>query len=85
MIRELRILPPLAIARFGAAPTPMDNYDATVDPERPLGYRLLRPAETLEVDEATGRDPRGLSCRRGCASPRTAWSARWRRSWRCGR
>ena len=54
MIRELRILPPLAIARFGAAPTPMDNYDATVDPERPLGYRILRPAETLEVDEATG-------------------------------
>ena len=54
MIRELRILPPLAIARFGAAPTPMDNYDATVVPERPLGYRILRPAETLEVDEATG-------------------------------
>jgi hypothetical protein len=54
MIRELRILPPLAIARFGAAPTPMDNYDATVDPERPLGYRILRPAETLDVDEATG-------------------------------
>lgn len=54
MIRELRILPPLVIARFGAAPTPMDNYDATPDPERPLGYRILRPAETLEVDEATG-------------------------------
>jgi hypothetical protein len=55
MIRELRILPPLAIARFGAAATPMDNYDATVDPERPLGYRHLRPAETLEVDDATGQ------------------------------
>lgn len=54
MIRELRILPPLAIARFGAAPTPMDNYDALVVPERPLGHRVLRPAETLEVDEATG-------------------------------
>ena len=54
MIRELRVLPPLAIARFGAAPTPMDNYDATVDPQRPLGYRLLRPAETLQVDPATG-------------------------------
>jgi hypothetical protein len=54
MIRELRILPPLAIARFGAAATPMDNYDATVDPERPLGYRHLSPAETLEVDPATG-------------------------------
>ena len=54
MIKELRILPPLAIARFGAAATPMDNYDVTVDPSRPLGYRHLRPAETLEVDEATG-------------------------------
>jgi hypothetical protein len=54
MIAELRILPPLAIARFGAAPTPMDNYDAVVDPARPLGYRALRPAETLEVDAATG-------------------------------
>ena len=54
MIRELRILPPLAIARFGAAATPMDNYDATVDPDRPLGYRHLRPAETFEVDPATG-------------------------------
>lgn len=54
MIRELRILPPLAIARFGAAPSPMDNYDAVPDPERPLGYRHLRPAETLEVDATTG-------------------------------
>ena len=54
MIRELRILPPLAIARLGAAPTPMDNYDVVVDSERPLGPRTLRPAETLEVDQATG-------------------------------
>jgi len=54
MIRELRILPPLAIARFGAAPTPMDNYDAVVDPERPLGHRQLRPAPTLRIDEVTG-------------------------------
>ena len=55
MIRELRILPPLAIARFGGAATPMDNYDAVVDPGRPLGHRHLRPAETLEVDPATGQ------------------------------
>lgn len=54
MIRELRILPPLAIARFGAAATPMDNYDAVVDPEQPLGYRALRPAETLAVDTDSG-------------------------------
>lgn len=49
MIEGLRILPPLAIARLGAALTPMDNYDVVVDPKRPLGYRELRPAETLRV------------------------------------
>lgn len=60
MIRELRVLPPLVIARFGAAATPMDNYDAVVDPERPLGYRQVRPAETLEVDPATGEIARSF-------------------------
>ncbi|HEY4604135.1 MAG TPA: hypothetical protein VIH08_07350 [Blastococcus sp.] len=60
MIRELRVLPPLAIARFGAAPTPMDNYDVTVDPQRPLGYRLLRPAQTFEVDRTTGEITRAF-------------------------
>ncbi|MGH3997180.1 MAG: hypothetical protein ACRDTJ_06930 [Pseudonocardiaceae bacterium] len=54
MIQELRVLPPLAIARFGAAATPLDNYDTIVDPERPLGHRALRPAQTLEVDVASG-------------------------------
>ncbi len=54
MIHELRILPPLAIARFGSAPTPMDNYDAVVDPADPLGYRALRPAQTLQVDPGSG-------------------------------
>lgn len=54
MIQELRVLPPLAIARFGAAATPLDNYDAVVDPERPLGHRVLRPAQTLEVDVDSG-------------------------------
>ena len=60
MIRELRILPPLAIGRFGGASTPMDNYDAVVDPARPLGYRTLRPAETLEVDAETGEIARAF-------------------------
>ncbi len=39
MIKDLRVLPPLAIARLRAAPTAMDNYDVVVGPERPLGYR----------------------------------------------
>lgn len=54
MIHELRILPPLVIARFGSAPTPMDNYDVLLDPANPLGYRRLQPAETLEVDVDSG-------------------------------
>jgi len=54
MIHELRILPPLAIARFGSAPTPMDNYDVVVDSEKPLGYRLLQPADTFQLDVDSG-------------------------------
>jgi hypothetical protein len=54
MIRELRILPPLAFGRFGASTSPMDNYDVVPDPANPLGYRTLRPAPTLELDPATG-------------------------------
>lgn len=60
MIHELRILPSLAIARFGSAPTPMDNYDAVVDAAEPLGYRTLRPAETLEIDVDSGEIVRAL-------------------------
>jgi hypothetical protein len=60
VIHELRILPPLAIARFGSAPTPMDNYDAVVEPGAPLGYRRLIPAETLEVDEQSGEIARAF-------------------------
>jgi hypothetical protein len=60
LIHELRILPPLAIARFGSAPTPMDNYDAVADPANPLGYRELRPAETLEVDADSGEIARSF-------------------------
>jgi len=54
MIHELRILPPLAIARFGSAATPMDNYDVVVDPDEPLGYRRLVPADTFELDVDSG-------------------------------
>jgi len=60
VIHELRILPPLAIARFGSAPTPMDNYDAVVDPDDPLGYRRLVPALTLELDVDSGEIARAF-------------------------
>lgn len=59
-IEELRILPPLAIGRLGAASSPMDNYDVEVDPEHPLAYRRLVPATTLEVDPASGEIARAF-------------------------
>lgn len=54
VIKALRILPPLAIGRLGAARTPMDNYRAEVDPDRLLGYRRLVPDRTLIVDAERG-------------------------------
>lgn len=54
IIRELRLLPPLAIGRLGSAPEPQDNYITEEDPERPLAFRRIVPQPTLVVDEATG-------------------------------
>lgn len=51
---EICLLPPLAIARFGNSPSPMDNFDAQVPEDNPLGWRKLVPAQTLQVDEASG-------------------------------
>ena len=53
-IHEIRILPPLAVARLGSAPQPLANYDVVVDPEDPLGFRRIGPAPTLLVDRASG-------------------------------
>ncbi|MFD0207048.1 MULTISPECIES: hypothetical protein [Saccharothrix] len=53
-IKELRVLPPLAIGRLGAATEPMDNYTCEVDPEQPLAPRQLRPAPTFLVDPDSG-------------------------------
>lgn len=53
-IHEIRILPPLAVARLGSAPEPLANYDVVVDPLDPLGYRRIVPAPTLVVDRASG-------------------------------
>jgi hypothetical protein len=69
-IRDLRILPPLAIGRLGSAPEPMDNYTIDDNPEQPLGYRVLKPEPTLVVDEASGeirqaRTPRTLAFKQG--------------------
>ena len=57
-IKELRILPPFAIARLGSADEPMDNYtielDAPDNQDQPLGYRALKPLPTLIVGERSG-------------------------------
>lgn len=52
-ILDLRLLPPLAIGRFGSSTEPMDNYEVMpADP--PTGYRKLVGARTLTVDRASG-------------------------------
>src|SRR5687768_9650644 len=52
-IKELRILPSLAIGRLGSSPDPMDNYD--VEERVGKDFRQLVPRPTLNVDRATGR------------------------------
>jgi hypothetical protein len=54
IIRELRILPPFAIARVGSANEPVDSYVLEDDPENPLNFRRIRGSVTLEVNERTG-------------------------------
>jgi hypothetical protein len=69
-IRTLRILPPLAIGRLGGADEPVDNYTLEPDPEEPLGFRRICPADTLVLDPATGeirerRRPETIEFKRG--------------------
>jgi hypothetical protein len=52
-IHALRILPALAIARFGSSATPLENYD--LGPAGADGWHPIVPAETLTVDPAAGR------------------------------
>ncbi|MGV7217514.1 hypothetical protein [Bradyrhizobium sp. UFLA05-112] len=58
-IKKIAILPPLAFARFGSHPEPVDNY--TLEPPKadddPLGYRRIVPEPTFQVSangEITG-------------------------------
>lgn len=52
-IHTLRILPAIAIARFGSSATPLENYD--LGPAATDGWHPIVPADTLIVDPATGR------------------------------
>lgn len=67
-LRELRILPPFAIARLGAATDdPLDSFTVEDDPQHPLAWRRIVPQETLVVDEESGavtsRTPETISFR----------------------
>lgn len=53
-ITELRILPPFAIARLGASPTPLAAYSLELPKDNPLDFRVVRASETLEVDPESG-------------------------------
>src|ERR1035441_3999030 len=53
-IKELRILPPFAIGRLGAADEPLDNFTTQDDPDHPLGFRRIVGAETLVINEHSG-------------------------------
>src|SRR5262245_33552778 len=53
-IRALRLLPPLAIGRFGSSSTPLEAYELIESPEGPLDFRQLDPRETLEIDPKSG-------------------------------
>jgi hypothetical protein len=52
---ELRILPPLAVGRLGAAREALEAFDLETDPARPLDYRRIVPRTSFEIDEDSGR------------------------------
>jgi hypothetical protein len=54
-ILELRILPPLAVARLGGAAEPLEAFDLETDPANPLDYRRIVPRESFEIDPLDGR------------------------------
>lgn len=51
-IKEIRIFPPLAIARLGGSDEPMHNYEVTEVDE--LGFRQLVPSETFVINPIDG-------------------------------
>lgn len=59
-IHAIRIIPPMAIARFGSSPQPLENYKLDPAPfeknfeDDDGDYRKIIPSHTLEVDTKTG-------------------------------
>jgi hypothetical protein len=63
-ILELRILPPMAIGRFGSSPIPLESYELNVAEDDPLGFRCICPRESLEIDPASGHVARAYTPKR---------------------
>jgi len=53
-IKELKILPALAIGRFGSSSNPSDNYEIVEDSQNFTNLRKIKPAETFVVDQQSG-------------------------------
>ncbi|HEV8544634.1 MAG TPA: hypothetical protein VGR78_19765, partial [Verrucomicrobiae bacterium] len=53
-IQGLRILPPFAIGRLGSAEAPVNNYTIEDNPDDPLAFRQITPADTFIIDPRTG-------------------------------
>jgi hypothetical protein len=49
-IKEIRILPPIAIGRLGASPLPVAAYDLVVPDNKPLDFRQIQPQTTFTID-----------------------------------
>lgn len=50
-IKELRILPPVAIGRLGSSTEPVAAYDLVVKDHKPVGFREIHPMETFTIDK----------------------------------
>ena len=50
-IKELRILPPVAIGRLGSSNEPVAAYDLIVKEHKPVGFREIHPMETFTIDK----------------------------------
>jgi hypothetical protein len=48
-IEEIRLLPPLALARLGSSPEPLENYDLPIPDV--VGPRAIVPAESITLDQ----------------------------------
>src|SRR5437762_3561059 len=53
-ILALRILPPLAIARFGSSPTALEAFDLAISSDAPMDYRRIVPMPTLNINPKSG-------------------------------